>query len=146
MWAEFGNRLLIVSENIIDQEKKWINVFFSWRVVSLKLCCAALFLNIFILQHKAPPPLTFLESLKMYLHNTQALFKCNSLLHLVFGAKYEFLIKETVQKRSCCINTSVLCGSYFRKKHTYYIHTKKSAGVIVTITNLAKEWVYMCIK
>lgn len=40
--------------------------------------------------------IAFLEILKMYLHNTQAMFECNSLLRLVFDAKYEFLIKETV--------------------------------------------------
>lgn len=51
--------------------------------------------EIFFLLHKAPPSLTFLESLKMYWHNTQALFDCNSILHLMFDAKYESLKKET---------------------------------------------------
>lgn len=32
----------------------------------------------------------------MYLHNTQALFDCNGILRLVFDAKYEFQMKETV--------------------------------------------------
>lgn len=100
MWAQYdegGTRSLLRDLFDGQGESHWpIREVNYWRVVGLKLRCAAISQRIFFSLHTVPPPLSFLEILKMYLHNTQAMFECNSLLRLVFDAKYEFLIKETV--------------------------------------------------